>query len=234
MAKKTAKKQPKKEIDKKAQAKAAKAAFIKMEDCLLNKLSEEEFSEYHKLSAGMSAKNKMFCFYLAKSGNASEAARSAGYSVKSARKTGSRLRTNEDIRKFQEFLRVINEGDLIADIAEIMKHYTRILRREEKEYVPVTVKERKSWFDKNGKKKITDKERVEIVEIPAKLSDVNHAADSMMKRWGAFKENVTVSGTVNNKVDLSENTISTLAKTMTLEDMAATMKAATEKINVDG
>jgi hypothetical protein len=145
------------------------------------------------------------------------------------------LLTNANVRAFQTLLRTGFESPEIAKIPEVMKRYTRILRREETDAIPITVKEKKSSYDKNGKKKTTEKEIVQIVEVPARLKDVIRAGDSIMKRWGAFKTDITVNGNINGNVQMShaQNLIATLATSMSLDDMAVTLKSANEKLGVE-
>ncbi|HEX3018602.1 MAG TPA: terminase small subunit [Caproicibacter sp.] len=128
--------------------------------------------------------------------NATQAAIRAGYSEKTAYAIG-----NENLKK-PDIQNVINEklkskqDATIADQEEVLRTLTKILRREEKENTVVVLKKHKSSYDKNGKKKIVDEESPEVVEIPAKLSDVNKAAELLGKRYGLFTENVKLDGEV--------------------------------------
>ncbi len=109
-----------------------------------------------------------------------------------ARANGSRLLTNANVKSYiDEKLQEISDTK-IADAKEVMKYLTSVMRREYKEVVVVTCKNRKSFYDKNGKKQIVDKEEPKLVEIPAKLSDANKAAELLGKRYSLFTDKLQV------------------------------------------
>lgn len=81
----------------------------------------------------MTAKQERFCAEYLKDGNATQAAIRAGYSEKTAASIGSENLTKPEIKSKIAELRKQIEDSLIADAAEILKFYTRILRGEEKE-----------------------------------------------------------------------------------------------------
>ena len=87
-------------------------------------------------------------------------------------------------------------SEKIADAQEVMEYLTKVMRREMKESVVVTVtKERSEYVDTgDGKpRKKTVKEEVpQIVEIPAKLSDANKAAELLGKRYALFTDKAEV------------------------------------------
>ena len=87
-------------------------------------------------------------------------------------------------------------SEKIASIREIQEYLTAVMRRELKESVVVTTTEEKSIYkpDADGKmrKHTTKKEVPQIVEIPAKLSDANKAAETLAKMQGGFDGNVNV------------------------------------------
>lgn len=120
--------------------------------------------------------------------NATQAAIKAGYSEKTAGVQGSVLLKNpkvsEEIKKRLDSIK----SDSIADATEVLEYFTRVMRREEKEKVVVTLKEEKSdWElgdDGKYRKNTVKQERVEVVEIEAKLSDANTAAVQLAKRYG--------------------------------------------------
>lgn len=139
----------------------------------------------------MTDKQKRFCEeYLANGLNATKAAIDAGYSQKTAYSIG-----NENLKKpeIQDFIKEkLSEKDAaaIAKQDEILKTLTRVLRREEKESVVVTLKSRTSSYDKSGKKRIVEKEAPQIVEIPSKLSDTNKAAELLGRYYAMFTDNL--------------------------------------------
>lgn len=87
-------------------------------------------------------------------------------------------------------------SEKIADVQEVMEYLTKVMRREMKESVVVTVtKEHSEYVDTgDGKpRKQTVKEEVpQIVEIPAKLSDANKAAELLGKRYALFTDKAEV------------------------------------------
>ena len=133
--------------------------------------------------AELTERQKRFCDYYLECGNATEAARRAGYKAKTARVQASRLLAKANI---SEYLRTFSEDkERIATAEEVLETFTRILRREEVEYQVVTLKTVKTYWE-NGKKCVDEKETAERVAIPARLSDVNRAAEALAKRYGLF------------------------------------------------
>lgn len=107
-----------------------------------------------------------------------------------ARKLLGNTRIQEYIKQQLEKI----SSEKIADAQEVMEYLTKVMRREMKESVVVTVtKERSEYVDTgDGKpRKKTVKEEVpQIVEIPAKLSDANKAAELLGKRYALFTDKV--------------------------------------------
>lgn len=130
-----------------------------------------------------------FAEYYIQENNARIAAEKAGYSKKTARKIGAENLHKPAIEAYIRELRKKVRSDRIASIEEVLETFTRIMRREEKENIVVTIKKRTSSYDKNGKKKIIETEEPQIVQIPAKISDVNRAAEALAKRYGLFSVN---------------------------------------------
>lgn len=143
-------------------------------------------------------KQKLFVQELIKNGyNATQAALAAGYSKSSAYAQGSRLLKNVEVLKYKDELLASLQQPSIATIEEILQYYTRVMRREEKESVVVTIKEKVSGMVLNpdtGKRerKTIEKEKAEIVEIPTKVSDANKAAEMLGKNYGIWTDKVSV------------------------------------------
>jgi phage terminase small subunit len=143
-------------------------------------------------------KQKLFVQELIKNGyNATQAALAAGYSKSSAYAQGSRLLKNVEVLKYKDELLTSLQQPAIATIEEILQYYTRVMRREEKESVVVTIKEKVSGMVLNpdtGKRerKTVEKEKAEIVEIPTKVSDANKAAEMLGKNYGIWTDKVNV------------------------------------------
>ena len=132
----------------------------------------------------------------AETGNGAEAARIAGYSKKYANRSAAYNLKHEGIMALVREYTEKAEDESIAKVKEVMQTLTRILRREETETVVVMQKTHRSFYDEDGKKQIVDTETPVSVEIPAKLSDVNKAAELIGKRWGMYRDNVDVNGAI--------------------------------------
>lgn len=156
--------------------------------------------------AALTEKQKRFIDYYIETGNATEAARLSGYRGKNLNRIGSENLSKLDIYIKDRILQ--KEDERIAKQDEVLQTLTRIIRREEKEVIVVTVKSRRSFYDANGKKVIEEKEEPVPVEIPTKISDVNKAADLLGKRYGIWTDNVKISGGVPVQIvdDLGSDT----------------------------
>lgn len=151
--------------------------------------------------ADMTEKQKRFCDEYLIDLNATQAAIRAGYSKKTANEQGARLLANVSVQKHLQKRMKEKECELIATQDEVLQTLTRVLRREEKEVVVVTCKQRKSYYDSNGKKVIEEKEVPKMVEIPAKISDVNKSAELLGKRYALYTDKV------DNNVDMELNIV---------------------------
>lgn len=118
--------------------------------------------------------------------NATQAAVRAGYSSKTAYSIGQRLLKNVEVQEYLEILLAGLESKKIADAEEVLQTLTRILRREESEYIVVTAKRRCSRYDEKGKKVIEEHEEPLTVPIRPKLTDVNKAAELLGRRYGLW------------------------------------------------
>jgi len=148
----------------------------------------------------LTEKQKRFVDYYIETGNATEAARKAGYSEKTARSVGAENLTKPDIRKaIDEALQQL-QSERIADAKEVMEYLTAVMRREYKECVVVTTSEEVSTYvpDETGKmrKQTVRKETPQVVEIPARLADANKAAELIGKRYGLFTDKIDIEGPV--------------------------------------
>ena len=76
----------------------------------------------------LNERQKAFCEYYAACFNATEAAKKAGYSPKTARSTGAENLTKPDIQKYLQQLMMGAKRDRIADIDEIMAYLTTTMR----------------------------------------------------------------------------------------------------------
>lgn len=85
----------------------------------------------------------------------------------------------------------------IAEAKEVMEYLTAVMRREHKDVVVVTCTSEESMYvpdDKNRMRKQTVKrDEPRLVEIPAKLSDANKAAELLGKRYAMWTDKAEVS-----------------------------------------
>jgi phage terminase small subunit len=144
--------------------------------------------------AKLTAKQQRFCDEYLIDLNATQAAIRAGYSKRSARQIADLNMSKHDIREYIDNRLAEKEKALIADQNEVLKYLTATMRREKKECIVVTTSEERSMYvpDDNGtmRKQTVKKETPQIVEIPARLSDANKAAELLGKAYGLYTEKV--------------------------------------------
>lgn len=107
--------------------------------------------------------------------NATQAAIRAGYSPKSASRTGSKLLNNAKVRKYIDKELDVIRSKNIADAEEVMRFLTQVMRGDVKE--PMVLR------GENG-------QVVEMVAFSAR--ERLKAAELIGKRYGIFSENVQV------------------------------------------
>ena len=105
-------------------------------------------------------KQKKFWEYYVRIGNASEAARRAGYSEKTAPSVGSENLRKPQIHQYIAERQEKNDKEMIADSNEVLRFYTEVMRGNIK--------------DQFG--------------LEASLSDRLKAGDSLMKRYAAASD----------------------------------------------
>ncbi|MEK4628097.1 terminase small subunit [Solibacillus sp. FSL R7-0682] len=143
----------------------------------------------------LTIKQQAFADYYIQTGNATEAAIKAGYSERSARQIAEQNLTKHDISNYIKEKMEEIASERIADATEVMEYLTKVMRREINEFVPMTVsKEESKWVD--GKKQTTKEESVEIVEIPARLSDANKAAELLGKRYAMWTDKQEINANI--------------------------------------
>ena len=122
----------------------------------------EDEKDYNKLTE----KQKRFIDYYIETANATESAKRAGYSSKTAKNIGA-----ENLTKLnyfiQERLQQL-ENNRIASQDEVLQYLTKVMRGEEK--------------DQFG--------------LDASLQDRTKCAELLGKRYGTFKEKVEVAGNI--------------------------------------
>ena len=153
----------------------------------------------------MTEKQRRFCDEYLIDLNATQAAIRAGYSAKTAGVIAAENLKKPIIAEYIEKRMAEKEDSLIAKQDEIMKYLTAVMRREKSEHVVVTTSEEQSTYvpDANGtmRKQTVKKETPQIVEIPARLSDANKAAELLGKAYAIFSEKVEIGDAVPVIVD---------------------------------
>ena len=103
----------------------------------------------------LTTKQKIFCDEYLKSGTAKEAAIKAGYSPKTAKSIGQENLTKPDLKAYIDAKMAEIESHKIADAKEVLEFYTKVLRDEVVEEVPmstaddvVVIKKKPSFKDK--------------------------------------------------------------------------------------
>ena len=103
----------------------------------------------------LTTKQKIFCDEYLKSGNAKEAAIKAGYSPKTAKSIGQENLTKPDLKAYIDAKMAEIESHKIADAKEVLEFYTKVLRDEVVEEVPMStaddvfvIKKKPSFKDK--------------------------------------------------------------------------------------
>lgn len=109
----------------------------------------------------LTPKQKKFCEWYIKTGNAAEAARKAGYSQKSAEATGRENLRKPTISAYIAERMGKQDAALVADADEVLRFYSAVMRGEVKDQ-----------FD-----------------LDASLADRLKAGDSLMKRYTAALAN---------------------------------------------
>lgn len=108
----------------------------------------------------------------------------------------SRLLKKPEIREYIDSRLAEISDAKIAKTEEVMKYLTSVMRREYKECIVVTIMEEITKYvpDDNGtmRKQTIKKELPQIVEIPAKLSDSNKAAELLGKAYGLYTDKLDV------------------------------------------
>lgn len=139
--------------------------------------------------------------------NATQAAIRAGYSEKTANRIASENLSKLDIQEYIQKRMDEKSSELIAKQDEVLRQLTSTLRREETESVVVVIKARRSFYDENGKKVIEEQEKPQIVQIPAKLSDVNKAAELLGKYHALWTDKTQIDADMkfNVTIDYGED-----------------------------
>ena len=138
----------------------------------------------------LTLKQQRFADYYIELGNASEAARRAGYSEKTASEIGADNLRKPHIRAYIDQRLDELQSAKIADQREVLEYLTAVMRRQKPERAPVVLtRELVRWEeDEHGTmRKVSTKEQVgETVELPTRVADANKAAELLGKRYRLF------------------------------------------------
>lgn len=128
----------------------------------------------------LTPKQKAFCDYYIETGNATEAARKAGYSEKTAYSIGQENLKKPEIKSYIADRMAEKEKDRIASQDEVLEFLTQVLRGEVTEQVPVTLMK-----------------EFQIIDKAPSIKDRTKAAELLGKRYALFTENMNHSGDMN-------------------------------------
>jgi phage terminase small subunit len=150
--------------------------------------------------SGLNPRQQAFADEYIITGNATQSAIKAGYSEKTAEQQASRLLRNVKVQDYIEERMKLLSKDTIASQEEVLKHLTRVMRREEEEHQVVTLRsKREQWVPVGGdgqlKKMVIESEEEKIVPIPTKVNDTNKAAELLGRRYAMWtdKQQVEIS-----------------------------------------
>lgn len=117
----------------------------------------------------LTAKQKKFCNEYIKSGNATDAAIKAGYSAKTAKQTGAENLSKPYLKSYIDAKMKEIESHKIADAKEVLEFYTKVLRGEVIEEVPMSTAD-----------------EVIVVKKKPSIKDKVTASKEIMKRYPLF------------------------------------------------
>lgn len=131
----------------------------------------------------LTEKQKRFADYYIETGNATEAARRAGYSEKTARAIGNENLTKPNIKSYIEKRLKELEDERTADAKEVLQYLTSVMRGEEVEEIVG----------------FTDKGMQKVRKLP-NVKDRVKAAELLGKRYALFTDKVDLDGNVGVQI----------------------------------
>lgn len=135
----------------------------------------------------LTPKQKAFANYYIETGNATEAARKAGYKGKNLNRIASENLSKLDIKNYIDEKMKELEDSRIAKADEVLKYLTRVVRGQEQE--PLIVQEQEPVIGEDGKKK-GYRTVTKIINTPPNIKDRNKAAELLGKRYRLFVDKV--------------------------------------------
>lgn len=130
----------------------------------------------------MTVKQQRFCDEYLISGNASDAARKAGYSEKTAAAMGAENLTKPALKAYIDQRLAAKHVDAIADADEVLRYLTSVVRGESRSHIVVV----ESIGDYMS-------EARDVEKAPAENERLK-AAELLGRRYGLFRDKVDVSG----------------------------------------
>ena len=128
----------------------------------------------------MNARQKRFCDEYLIDCNATQAAIRAGYSKKAAKQVGQKLLTNADLKMYIDEQLERLHSEKTANAQEVLEYLTSVMRGESSSSVVSLCGDGCQM----------------VVEKPPDEKERLKAAELIGKRYGMFKDNVDVNGTV--------------------------------------
>lgn len=128
----------------------------------------------------MTVRQRKFCDEYLISGDATDAAKKAGYSEKTAYSIGSENLTKPELKAYIQAQIDAIHDQKVADRDEVLRYLTAVMRGEHIEEIPLLVGD--------GIQTLTDK----AVGAKERLK----AAELLGKRYGLFNDKVTLDGAV--------------------------------------
>lgn len=141
----------------------------------------------------MTTRQEQFALSYIKTGNATEAAKEAGYSLQTAYSQGQRLLKKAEVQQFIQELREQNNSQKIADAREMQEILTSIIRKVMDEEVIVVEGAGEGYS-------VARKVRKE-----PSLNDVVKAINTLGKMQGLFLEKMQVTGNLPVVIDGGES-----------------------------
>ena len=133
----------------------------------------------------LTEKQKRFCDYYIETLNATESAKRAGYSEKTAQTIGKENLTKPLIKSYIGDIMNKERDNRIASREEVLEFLTSVMRQEKSEEVVVT------------ESKIEGGTCARIINKKAGIKDANKAGELLAKRYGLLTENINLEGNLN-------------------------------------
>ncbi len=133
----------------------------------------------------LTERQKAFCDYYIETLNATEAARRAGYSEKTAKEIGCENLTKPNIQAYIQERMEQMDKKRIASAEEVLEYLTKVMRGEEKEKL--------LEYNEEGEET--------IVSVPPSIRERTKAAELLGKRYALFIEKGQVDVSVNKSLE---------------------------------